>query len=831
MEKRFAQVHILDVPYPADRPYTYLVPEELSDEVGVGSFVMVPMGQSDVPRIALITALEDRTDVKKVKSLLRVCAPSLSLGDEFVGLCAFLKKQTLCTIGEAARSMVPAASLGRALELFALPESKEGVPDGNENLSDKEKALLSLFADGRGRTSKWLKENCTKEEMAGLRDLASRGFLSRRPYLEEHNGAKYETRYRLTEDRDGIVALLHGEGKARIRSSAHRTVLEALLTYPEDASFTSGELLQMCEISGNVLSAMVKHNWIRTFRVRVNRDPYAAYPVGEPIKITLNEEQEKAYKTLSELIDAPAPGAALLYGITGSGKTSVMLRAVEKVLSKGQCAIILLPEIALTPQSVSVFKNRFGDLVTVLHSGLSAGERLDAYAKIREGLIKIVVGTRSAVFAPVTDLGLIVIDEEQESTYKSDQNPKYHARDVARYRCAKSGAVMLLCSATPSLESYKKALDGTYRLLTLTKRYGKAKLPDVTVTDTGREIERGNDSPLSEPLLEALSETFRKNEQAILFLNRRGYHKYLKCADCGATVNCPNCSVSMTYHTSPKNFNAGYLCCHWCGTRMPVPASCPACGNTHLLRFGYGTQRIEERLPKLIPGIRVLRMDMDSTGTKEAYDDLLTRFRNHEADVLLGTQMVTKGHDFPLVTLVGVLSADASLHLDDYRAAERTFSMLTQVVGRAGRADRPGLAVIQTENSSNRVIRLSCAQDYPSFYASEIGLRQSLQFPPFCDLVMLTLTGTDETQLRADAKLTGSVLEADLKAHPEVPMIVYGPVEAPVFKVENSFRLRFVIKCKWNADSRAIIEPLYAGTKAEYKIKSTLSLDINPSSV
>jgi len=264
---------------------------------------------------------------------------------------------------------------------------------------------------------------------------------------------------------------------------------------------------------------------------------------------------------------------------------------------------------------------------------------------------------------------------------------------------------------------------------------------------------------------------------------------------------------------------------------MPVPASCPACGNTHLLRFGYGTQRIEERLPKLIPGIRVLRMDMDSTGTKEAYDDLLTRFRNHEADVLLGTQMVTKGHDFPLVTLVGVLSADASLHLDDYRAAERTFSMLTQVVGRAGRADRPGLAVIQTENSSNRVIRLSCAQDYPSFYASEIGLRQSLQFPPFCDLVMLTLTGADETQLRADAKLTGSVLEADLKAHPEVPMIVYGPVEAPVFKVENSFRLRFVIKCKWNADSRAIIEPLYAGTKAEYKIKSTLSLDINPSSV
>lgn len=828
MRARFAQVHILDIPYSADRDYTYAVPESLGDDVSPGVFCMVPMGRGNHPQLALVTGVSDSCDLENVKVISDVCPRSLSLDESALELCAFMKRQTLCSIGDAARSMVPSASLGRVDENYELTSPPDEA--ATALLSKSELEACSLFENGRGIKASVARKMYGPAVLNAFKKLATAGILSVRPFLKEQNGPRFITEYTLPEDTEETRRLLRGEGPSKIRSDMHRAVLSLMLDEP-DATWRMEDLSRVCGATSAQISSMVKHNWLRTHLVQVTRDPYASVPSASRPEFHLNEEQSKAFSVLSDMLDRDKPDAALLYGVTGSGKTCIIIKSVERVLAQGRSAIVLLPEIALTPQSVAVFKNCFGDLVTVLHSGLSQGERIDAYDRIKRGEVRIVIGTRSAVFAPVVRLGLIVLDEEQESTYKSDQNPKYHARDVARFRCASQHAVMLLCSATPSLESYQKAVDGTYRLLTLTRRFGTAKLPDVTITDMRRDIERGNDSPVSETLLDALIRTYQKNEQAILFLNRRGYNHYLKCESCGEVVNCPNCSVSMTYHTASRDYKTGYLCCHWCGSRMPAPVLCPSCGGKHLSRFGYGTQRVEETLPKLIPGIRVLRMDMDTTAGRFAYDDILARFRNHEADVLLGTQMVTKGHDFPQVTLVGILDADASLFLDDYRAGERTFAMLTQVVGRAGRADKPGQAVIQTSNSGNRIIQLACAQDYPAFFSSEIELRRELSFPPFCDIVLLALSGTDEAVVRTDADKLYSAFRKTMQEHPEVPMILYGPFEAPVFRVEGQYRMRILLKCRWSAQSRALIEPLFAQGPKDLKIRSGLSIDVNPSSV
>ncbi|MBR2850365.1 MAG: primosomal protein N', partial [Clostridia bacterium] len=386
--------------------------------------------------------------------------------------------------------------------------------------------------------------------------------------------------------------------------------------------------------------------------------------------------------------------------------------------------IVLLPEIALTPQTLEIFCSRYGKRVAIIHSGLSEGERLDTYRRIKSGGADVVIGTRSAVFAPLDNLGMIVIDEEQEHTYKSDMNPKYHAKDIARYRSAHQNSLMLLASATPSFDSYYKAKEGKYALVTLKNRYGGAKLPRVSVVDMRKSAAGGVTSPLGNMLCEKLVETKERGNQSILFINRRGYNNFLSCRSCGEAVSCPTCSVSMTYHTYGGSYDRGELRCHWCGRRMPVPTTCPSCQSEHIARMGYGTQRIEQELSELLPTANILRMDTDTTSAKNAYEELLGKFRRREADILLGTQMVTKGHDFPAVTLVGVLLADASLYLDDYRAAERTFAMLTQVIGRAGRAVKEGEAIIQTNNPDNDCIRLACKQDYERFYENEIRLRK-----------------------------------------------------------------------------------------------------------
>ena len=529
------------------------------------------------------------------------------------------------------------------------------------------------------------------------------------------------------------------------------------------------------------------------------------------------------------LLEACEPSAALLYGITGSGKTSVILKLIDKAIENGQGVILLVPEIALTLQNASKLFSRYGERVAVIHSAMSEGQRQDAWEALESGEKTVVLGTRSAVFAPVKNLGLIVIDEEQDDSYKSDISPRYHARDVARFRCAKSGALMLLASATPDVDSFWRAKNGKYTLVELTERYGGATLPDITLYDT---VSEGlpPDTMIGDVLEKKLAETLSRGEQAILFLNRRGLRKLLVCRDCKSGVSCPNCSVPMTLHLANGEYK---LACHWCGYRQSPPMTCPECHSEHMQYRGYGTEKLEEEIKRKFPTARVLRMDADTTGKKFSHDEIINEFSSHSADILIGTQMVTKGHDFPDVTLVGVLLADASLYYDDYRAEERTFALLTQVIGRAGRRDKAGRAIIQTNNPDHEVIELASMQDYETFYKRTIRLRRALVFPPFCDIVLLTLTG----KVESDVLKASNVLNENLRAltssekYRDLPFILFGPFEAPVYRVDSRYRMRMVVKCKLGAQTRRLFAQLLTEFPAEGATAPTLSIDFNPTNL
>jgi primosomal protein N' (replication factor Y) len=489
--------------------------------------------------------------------------------------------------------------------------------------------------------------------------------------------------------------------------------------------------------------------------------------------------------------------------------------------------IVLVPEIALTPQAVSRFYAHFGNELAVLHSGLSVGERLDEWQRINSGDARIVVGTRSAIFAPVKKLGIIIIDEEQEHTYKSETSPRYHARDVARFRCAKSGALLLLASATPSVESFYAACSGRYSLVRLDERYGKAVLPQVITVDMKQELAAGNDGPVSALLLQELEENLRRGEQSILLLNRRGYNTFIYCADCGLVMTCPNCSISLTYHSAN-----GRLMCHYCGYSHESAAVCPTCGSHHMRYSGQGTQKAEQVLGEMLPHAKILRMDTDTTSAKFSHEKILKKFEEEHYDILIGTQMVAKGLDFPQVTLVGVINADQSLYTDDFRAGERTFSLLTQVVGRSGRGSLNGRAVIQTGTPDNDVIGFASNQNYDAFYTAEIMLRSALLYPPFCDICQIGFSSADEADVKNLAFAFFSRLKEELVKLKDMPSRLMGPSPATVYKVSNRYRYRIIIKCKNNKIIRALLSQLLTefGKNGSNK-KSAVFADMNPLSI
>ncbi len=821
----YAGIYLLDNPYFLDNAYDYYIPSEFRDRVAVGDFVTVPFGNANKHRLAIVVSLKETPEKSDTvcKPIADVCPRHMSLSREMLGLAFFMKEQTLCTVGDAVRSIVPASALSKLSEVICFKrELTEDI--------ELDETTLFLYEYIRKRGSvrfDLIKKHFSESAAFTVKKLVSLGLVERDHILTER-AEKLETVVSLAIDMAEARAVSLGESEIfKLRSEKHKAIIGILCDAGE---IEEAELRRAADATSAQIKALAEKGII-TLTTRAPEKKTAA-PARKIREITLNEGQKAAYDELVALSETGEAHGVLLHGVTGSGKTSVMLALIDRMIEKGRGVIVLLPEIALTPQSLDIFCSRYGERVAVIHSGLSVTERYEMYNKIKAGDADVVVGTRSAVFSPVHDLGLIIIDEEQEHTYKSDMSPKYHTRDIARYRCNANGAIMLLASATPSLESYKRAADGRYKLLTLTERYGEARLPSVTVVDMREETKAGNTSPLSSLLCRKLVETRARGEQSILFLNRRGYNNFLSCRDCGESIKCPRCSVSMTYHTFGSGYDKGELRCHWCGTRMALPAKCPSCDGEHLAHMGYGTQRIEEELKSLMPDAKILRMDADTTVSGGSYEKMLGDFRAHRADILLGTQMVTKGHDFPDVTLVGVLLADASLYMDDFRAGERTFAMLTQVIGRAGRAKKAGEAVIQTNNPDNDCIKLACEQNYEKFFAGAIELRRLLRFPPYCDIALLTLTSADEKELFAASRVLYDKLKKMTEGEfASLPLELYGPFEAPVYKVENRYRMRMVVKCVLNKESRRLFSKLmneFSGSGAK---GINLSVDLNPTNL
>ena len=828
-EFEYAGVYILDNPYSIDVTYDYFIPHSMRGEIGRGVFVSVPFGRSNRRQMALVLSLSHAPSYKDAKPIEAICTDRAPLSDEMLGLCEFMKEQVLCTMGEAVRCAVPSSAIGKMNE-FYYPLPTKG-PDTSSGFSPVDLFVYEYILASGGRSLDSIK---VKFGAAAAREsvdkLISKGYIGKEMQVGRTAGEVFENYYALAIPDSEAADILDGKAGIKLRSQKQKAVIGALIKAKQPIS--AEELSRNCSAGQAQFKALIDKELIRLEARRVWRGGIMTADPAEKKEITLNAEQAAARDEIIKDLDSGKPAASLLFGVTGSGKTSVIISAIDAALARGRGVIMLLPEIALTPQTLKIFSSRYGDRVAVIHSGLSQGERYDSYMKIKSGEADLVVGTRSAVFAPVQDLGLIIIDEEHESTYKSDTSPKYHARDIARYRCAYNNAVMLLSSATPSLESFTKAREGKYKLLRLKERYGNAVLPDVKIYDMRNEQRRGNTSPIGRLLKEQLREVADRGEQSILFLNRRGYNTSVSCRSCGETLTCPNCSISLNYHTKKGNYDDGFLFCHFCGFKSRVPDTCPSCKSEHLQKIGFGTQKIERELAELLPDKKILRMDADSTSAKNSLSELLTKFKNREADVLLGTQMVTKGHDFPNVTLVGVLLADLSIYMDDYHANERTFSMLTQVIGRAGRSDKKGVAIIQTNNPDNDTIKLACAQDYEAFYEAEIRLRKLLVFPPYCDIALINIACSDEKQAVMGAVRVREEIERQTSGEfADVKLIVFGPFESPVYKAEGKYRMRIVIKCRLNKRSREFFSRLLGDFGKNNKSRASMSVNFNPTAL
>ncbi len=821
---RYVSAYILDVPYHLDREYDYYIPEHLSGDITVGSIVTVPFGVSNRRMYAVVSKLKDESEYKRTKPLASVTDRRFALSEEMLGLCYFLREHTLCTIGEAVRCMLPSALFQKAQQMLVVCDPSQAV-----RLSSAESTVYEHVLSYGPVSEKKIVSEYGKDADGVVQKLIRKGLLKREYTVKDNTNTVFKSYISPAGDINELkLSAEHSpNASVKLRSEGQRKLLLCALKL---GKCERGELLRESDASVAQLRSLLERGMLIEEKEEDYRNPYKDIKIDSGKKNILSDSQRQAYLTLASLYHEDGARAALLYGVTGSGKTRVMKAMIDEVTRDGRSVIVLVPEIALTPQTVGLFCSFYGERVAVLHSALSAGEKLDAHKRIREGTVDVVIGTRSAVFAPLSNLGMIIIDEEQEHTYKSDADPKYHARDVARYRCAHTGSLMLLCSATPSVESFYKAKNGTYSLVCLRQRYGNATLPRVSICDMRRELHAAHLSPISRELIQEAVEAKSRGEQSIIFLNRRGYNNFVNCRECGETLECPHCSVSLTAHRNDDYTDT--LKCHYCGYSAPVPRECPYCGSQKLMRMGVGTQKASEELSLFIPDARIMRMDADTVTTKHAYDELLSSFREKKADILIGTQMVAKGHDFPDVTVVGVMGADASLSMDDYRANERSFSLITQVIGRAGRASKPGVAVIQTFKPESEIIELCCRGDYEEFFEKEIELRRAYIWPPFCDIVLMTLTADNESDLvRLTKTLSDKFQNYAQKLSDDIPVIAYGPFEAPVYKLNEKYRMRMVIKTKLNKATRLLFSSLLSEFSRGGGEGVSLSVDFNPTSI
>ena len=775
-----AKLAVQAATYAIDKAYDYLLPDELSGRVGCR--VLVPFGRGNRLSEGVILSLHQEVPAKPLKAVRSLLDDEPVVTEKELRLALWMSRRYFCTFYDALRTILPAAVWYRYREIWSMRQPVL-MPDAPE----REQAVAQLLQDGPLAEDK-LCQALGDDIPPLLRRMEKAGTLT-------------HTTEQQKKVRDKVVAFaslcVPAEQAADLagRFSKRREVVSFLARNGEtalhDLRYFTGAAKKtvddLCRLGAVSLREQEEY--------RISEKQYAV----KATDITLNDEQQRVCDALLAQIDRGEAGVTLLLGVTGSGKTMVYIRLAQLLLERGKSVMILVPEIALTPQMMARFTAYFGDRVALLHSGLRMTERYDQYKRIRRGEARIVLGTRSAVFAPLAEQGLIIMDEEQEGSYESENAPCYHARDVAKYRCAQEGARLLLGSATPTVETAWHAERGDYGLLELRQRFNRQALPRVIVADLRHELRQGRSTVISQPLYDELQKNMAAGEQSILFLNRRGSSRQLLCPQCSYVPECPRCSVYLTYHSANDR-----LMCHYCGFSQPAPERCPDCGGA-LKHIGFGTQRVEEELHELFPDTEVLRMDADTVSA--GHEALLRQFEERRVPILLGTQMVAKGLDFENVTLVGVLSADLSLYVDHYRAAERTFNLLTQVVGRAGRGAKEGRAVIQTYTPENDVIQAAAAQDYERFYRSEIQLRRLRRDPPFADQFIITVSGGEEDDVRRAVGLLRSGLDAAVKKPPydDMGLELIGPAPAPVVRVNGSYRYRLLLLGENNAQVRGLL--------------------------
>lgn len=812
-----AKIAVDAATFAIDKPYSYRIPQEMT--VRVGMRVMVPFGRGNrrTEGIVLSLASEDTTRLKCIEVVLDA---EPIINEKMLRLAAFVRERYFCTFYQAIKAMLPVGLWYRTVNLVAIAETAR---NWREEITRQSAAVLImelLEAAGGQAEYQWLRQQTSDEQtlQAGIRYLLKKKLI--RYDAEMLQRAKDKTERLVSLAIPAEDALTYAESK---RKSAPMQY-EVLRLLTAIRSTSSKEICYFTGCNMATLRRLEKLGYLEMTDAPVFRR-VETHGTAKAEPIVLTDTQENVFLGLRAQLAEPKPGAALLYGVTGSGKTAVYLMLIRDCLDRGEAAMMLVPEIGLTPQFLSLFRSHFGEQVAVLHSGLRVGERYDEWRRIKSGAARVIIGTRSAVFAPAENLRLIIVDEEQEHTYKSENAPRYHAREIALFRGMREHALVLLGSATPSIETMFHAKNGALRFYTLQNRYNGGTLPSVTVVDMKQELKSGNQTAISEPLRERILDNLNAGRQTILFLNRRGTGRCLVCVECGDVPQCPRCSVNLTYHAANSR-----IMCHYCGYSEPLPTECAVCGG-HLKPLGTGTQKVMEELAALFPGTRVLRMDADTISATNSHEKMLSVFEKEQIPILLGTQMVAKGLNFENVTLVGVLDADMSLYINNFRASETTFSMITQVVGRSGRGAVEGSALIQTMTPENAVIRLAAEQDYDRFYEMEIHLRELRGSPPFQDVLVFTFSSIYEERAAFGAHHFRQMLSAALStvSSSSDRASLLGPAPAAVVKVSNRYRYRLTLSCVNKKNIRLLLAQLLRDFARDGKMKGISAVvDINP---
>jgi primosomal protein N' (replication factor Y) (superfamily II helicase) len=797
-EMKLAQV-IVDVPaMQTDQPFSYLIPPQLAVEIGMR--VEVGFGSRHVQGFVVGFEAAPEPLPDNLKPIIRVLDLAPVLNQELLALADYMKETTFAFKVTCLQTMLP--SVMKADYQKRLYLSVEDADVREKYFGDAE-SLTWEDAEEKG----WLKE---------LAVLREQGIVELRYEVHTKNKVKTE-RY--------IKRLFQPEKKeslkTTLRKNSHKQeqLLDYLAALPEE-ELIAVKQMKAEDFSLANLNQAEKKGWLEFVAVEKYRDPYANRNIQQTSALDLNPEQRIAYEEISKKSADQEHQVFLLEGVTGSGKTEVYLQVIQDVLAQGQTAMMLVPEISLTPQMATRFKARFGSEVAVLHSGLSQGEKYDEWRKLERGEAHVVVGARSAIFAPLENLGVIIIDEEHETSYKQEETPRYHARDLAIWRGKYQQCPVVLGSATPSLESRARGQKGVYRLLKLTERANaQAKLPEVEIVDMREEMQRRLNSSFSEALEDKLRDRLAKGEQSVLLLNRRGYSSFVMCRDCGFVLPCPNCDISLTLHMDTKTMR-----CHYCGHEEGIPHRCPNCGKDKIRYFGTGTEKVQEELKQLIPEARVLRMDVDTTRRKGAHEKILTAFGDKEADILLGTQMIAKGLDFPNVTLVGVLNADTALNLPDFRSSERTFQLLTQVSGRAGRGEKAGEVIIQTFNPEHYTIQLAQHHDYESFFKQEMQIRHQTDYPPYYYTVKVTISHQEEMRAAQKAFQLAEKLRQQLSPQ----SILLGPTPGAILRIKNRYYYQLIIKYKKEPKLQAALEDILQVSQKDQRQGLLIAIDNEP---